>query len=57
MKKGYLFIIKNHEDESQTECMKVLNYEDCGVYYWIKFKNGFGSISKDRVVSIEKIIY
>lgn len=53
----YLFIIKNYEDENILESMKVLDYDEYSNNYWLKLKDGFASISKNRVVSIEKIIY
>ena len=52
----YLFTIKNYENNKLIEEMMVLNYQDCGVTYWLEFDNGFGSISKERVLKIEKII-
>lgn len=49
-----IFIIKNYEDETKREKMEVIKYYDCGQYYELIFKNGFGSISKERVIEIIK---
>lgn len=52
--KKIVFIIKNYEDETKIEKMKVNKYYDLGYIYELEFENGFGSISKNRVIRIEE---
>ena len=49
-----VFVIKNYEDETKIERMEVEKYYDCGRYYELIFKDGFGSILKERVIRIEE---
>ena len=48
-----VFVIKNYEDENIVERMEVEKYYDCGKWYDLRFKDGFGSILKERVIRIE----
>ena len=52
--KQITFIIKNYEDETIIEKMKVEKYYDCGYYYELIFKDGRGSILKERVIRIKE---
>ena len=51
-KKKAIFIVKDYEDNSKTDKFEVENYYNCGAYYDLTFKNGKGSINKDRVIKI-----
>lgn len=48
-----IMIIKSREKENEVLEMEVEEYFDMGSYYDLKFKDGFGFISKERVIRIE----
>ena len=53
--KKIIFVIKNYEDETKVERMQVEKYYDMGKWYELTFKDGFGSILKQRVIRIEEV--
>lgn len=52
--KGIIFIIRDYENKTKVKEMKVKKYYDCGFYYDLIFEDGLGSISKEKVIRIEK---
>lgn len=50
-----IFIIKSLEDENKVQEMEVEKFYDMGLWYELEFKDGSGSIPKERVVRIEEI--
>lgn len=48
-----IMIIKSRENENEVLEMEVEECFDMGSYYNLEFKDGYGSIPKERVIRIE----
>jgi hypothetical protein len=48
-----IMIIKHLEKEDEVLEMEVEKVWDMGTYYEIEFKDGYGFLSKERVIRIE----